>query len=140
MNPEGDLKLRERVLNLHAKTPIAHITAFPHDALLQQHLRTTALPHKSRGLVIDKRVSSWAIEMFRQTRESLKRAAIEEAYDHVFSTAPGQYRQRGLANGLHELCRDVSASWAYLDDRLREKLRLHLTIEDARRPVRVTLR
>lgn len=130
-NADVDLRLCPEILSWTPNTPIAHITAFPEDPTIREHLEVEHPAHRPRGFLVDKQKSDWATKLIEDSRQLLYTARVEGEYDELFGVSPRVPRTGSLSARLAELCADVSVAWKFLGTRVRDKLRLKLGVDDA---------
>jgi DNA-binding NarL/FixJ family response regulator len=130
LNAEIDVKVCHAIVNRSPRTPIVHITGFAEDPIVIDHIARIHPTHAARGLLISKREVNWVIKLVEKTREAVYAARVEAAYDQLFNEGSGASRTASLGVRLRHLCDDVSTCWVYLDERLRDKLRTHLHVDD----------
>jgi len=153
-NPEIDESLCRKVRARSQSTLVVHITAYPEDELVQDHLRRvhTEQP-SSNSLVIPKRDPLWATKLVAKLKTYLHTNRIWRLMDEVvgdsraavnsgararprLKTSPG----RGdTTHHLAFLCREIESHWRYLEDGLKQRIQGTFNVETRSEGIRVSL-
>lgn len=132
-NPEVDESLCRELVSSMPGTLCIHITAFPDDDKVREHLRIYHLEQLGpRGLVINKVSTDWPEDLLVQLKAYLYGSRIEKQMNRLFrledsltSQRHGRDRLKGEGGVTHELaslCRDVAAYWYDLDGGLQKRI------------------
>ncbi len=136
-------------------TLVAHITAYSDDEAVSEHLRVVHQEKVNpRALFFSKAVGEYAPHLVTELSAFLYGTRIEEQIALVFGAprelafaakrrAPERERgrsERSLTHDIAALRRDIVAHWHHLDERLHDLIREYFRVDDASRPVRISLR
>jgi CheY-like chemotaxis protein len=153
-NPEVDESVCKVIKNLTPPPLVAHITAYPQDKLVADHINAFHTKQISpSALALSKLDKDWANQLLESLRAHLYGKRIEEKMEAMFGkedvavfharTRAGREEPVGERSRTHELanlCREISAHWGDIDERLRLRIQRKFLIDDDARPVRVSLR
>jgi CheY-like chemotaxis protein len=151
-NPEVDDTLCQKLRRLDPGMLVGHITGFPEDPKIIEHINQCHGTGTPRAPIVNKTSATWATELLDKTVEYLYRSRIERGLRQVFgsTTAAGSYERAlrpsaawapDLSSQLVDLTADIAESWPHLDPATRRRVQEQFqVVEDAGRNLRVTLR
>jgi CheY-like chemotaxis protein len=135
-----------------AGTLIFHITGYPEDEKIRAHLlKAHTEPGDSGAFVISKRQADWPSQLTQKIKNFLYGALIENRLAALFDASPSselfphQRRSRSargsrdLTHALAALQRDIGEHWDDLDERTQQLVKEHFLVDEAQRPIRMSL-
>ncbi|OGW16671.1 MAG: hypothetical protein A3G93_00470 [Nitrospinae bacterium RIFCSPLOWO2_12_FULL_45_22] len=150
---EVDESLCEKIRHEMPDIIVAHISAYPGDPKIQDHVKNYHLDRRdSSAALISKDEVDWPSELVKKLKEFLYGTRIEEQINNLFRKQPVSayrepiYRRRTgtIGNGsvTHELAalfRDILENWTALDDRLRTRIMSLFRVDTSSDPIRIGL-
>jgi len=137
------------------ETVVAHITAYPDDPDINKHLQEHHMAFKNAsGIIIHKKGSEWPGKLIFKLNAYFYGNPIKEQMNNLFgnvsrSSMPTDYRSRtkytsdisrgSITTELNMLTMDIIEYWQYLDDKLKNRIKMHFTIDDSKTPLDINL-
>lgn len=151
-NPEADESLCKLLRQKMNQALIAHITSYPEDTKVQEHLRKAHVEEFGPVAFAHSKVSAlWAIELIQKLKAYLHGTRIlsrtrllfnspgNSNTDYAWSHRSNVRAAGGLTHEIADLSRDIAVHWRDLDKQAREEIGKVFQIDDAEEVVRVGL-
>ena len=132
-------------------TVIGHMSSWLEDPKIVLHL---SRDHEGRplGFILNKRESSWGIQLIAKSKQALHGARIERRIAELFSSQStpqpdgpsarlaAPRRSGSATNRLMELTLDIAEAWKELSPHTRKTVRKYFVVEDANGAISVVKR
>jgi hypothetical protein len=138
-------------IRLHfSGTLIAHISAFPDDPKIKQHIKLVHEGQKDRNdFYLSKLDPECGTQLVRRLKRDLYGNRIENELMEIFAPQPtsgsGKYLKRGgygsggLTRRHSLLLQDIVAHWRELDISVQNKIREIYQVDDSSEPIKIRL-
>jgi CheY-like chemotaxis protein len=152
ISPEPDVSLCEQIHGEGASSLVVHVTAYPDDKLLRDHLASAhSSPAKPRTVWFSKQDVGWSMSLAERVSGYVFSRLIRERLDALLGPERREIAAVGalqsaasggsdcLTYDLAVLCSEVAQYWDVLDEALRARIRRILYVDLSSKPVRVGL-
>ena len=150
-NPEIDTSVCTTIKESMPETFVAHITAYPNDDRVQEHVRTMHTEQiEPASVVLSKSDADYAHKLIDKLKAYLYGRQIREQIDDLFGPNAVQFspdRPRmsrlnasgSMTHQLAPLCRDIVIHWNDIDDTLKKRIGSIFDVDDESDPIRISL-
>lgn len=152
-NPEADESVCELLRQKMSQALIAHITSYPEDTKVQEHLRRAHVEEFGHMAFAHSKVRArWAIELIQKlkaylhgkrilgrTRLLFSKAGVSSNTDFAWSHRSHIRAAGGATHEIADLSRDIAAHWRDLDEQAQDEIKQVFRVDEAEDIVRVGL-
>ena len=130
------------IKNTHPSTLVIHLTAFPDDTALRDHLIQFHLePQDPRAAVFSKWDPAWPDKILSKLRAYLYGEYIKQQMNTISTDRSGSMiSSKGcMTHDINALFRSIVEHWDYLNDQLQNEIIGLFEVDLAVRPIRISL-